>query len=176
MNNVVTEKLGNSFKRKTVLTTFFLGGGINYSIVILQDRYITIGTKEVACLGYNGFLFPHEYSSECLGLHLSTHAENETRYKYPIRTASFVSIVLYLIHIIPKKNSTLSVYFVYWLLCNVKIAEFQLYSRQGIHQLCQPARAFSWRNGILIGYACGVNNSRKFNFKSPLSNTKFTID
>jgi hypothetical protein len=35
---------------------------INYSIIIVQVRYITIETKEVVRIGYNGFLFPHEYS------------------------------------------------------------------------------------------------------------------
>jgi hypothetical protein len=40
----------------------------------------TIETKEAARIGYNGFLFPHEYSGEGRGLHLSTHAEKETRY------------------------------------------------------------------------------------------------
>ena len=27
-------------------------------------RYSTIETKEVACIGYNGFRFPHEYSGD----------------------------------------------------------------------------------------------------------------
>jgi hypothetical protein len=44
-------------------------------IVVVQVRYIIIETKEVARIGYNGFLFPTH-----LGLHLSTHAEKETRY------------------------------------------------------------------------------------------------
>ena len=44
--------------------------------IIVQVRYIIIETKEFARIGYNGFLFPHEYSFEGrLGLHLSTHAE-----------------------------------------------------------------------------------------------------
>ena len=33
-------------------------------------------TKEVACIGYNMFLFLHSH----LGLHLSTHAKKEIRY------------------------------------------------------------------------------------------------
>ena len=37
---------------------------INYSIIIVQVSYITIETKEVARISYNGFLFPHEYSGE----------------------------------------------------------------------------------------------------------------
>jgi hypothetical protein len=57
----------------------------NIYIIIVQVRYIIIETKEVAGIGYNGFLFPHEYSGDILGamhlgLHLSTHAEKETRY------------------------------------------------------------------------------------------------
>jgi hypothetical protein len=55
----------------------------------------------------NGFLFSHEYSGVgrgALGLHLSTHAKKETRYEYPIRAASFVSIVLYPIHIVGPKR------------------------------------------------------------------------
>jgi hypothetical protein len=90
------------------------------------DLYIIIETKEFARIGYNGFLFPHSYSGDGLGathlgLHLSTHAEKETRYAprpspeyscgkrnllYPIRAASFVSIVLYLILVIQLFNSS----------------------------------------------------------------------
>jgi hypothetical protein len=52
-------------------------------------RYISIGystieTKEVARIGYNGFLFPHEYSGEGQKPVISNTA------------TSFVSIVLYL--------------------------------------------------------------------------------
>jgi hypothetical protein len=44
-----------------------------------------IETKEFARIEYNVFLFPHSYSGDGLGathlgLHLSTHAEKETRY------------------------------------------------------------------------------------------------
>ena len=45
--------------------------------------YSTIETKEVARIGYNVFLFPHEYSGEGQGA-------------YPIRANSFVSIIMYL--------------------------------------------------------------------------------
>jgi hypothetical protein len=53
--------------------------------MIVQFRYIIIKAKEFARIGYNGFLFPHSYSVDGLGathlgLHLSTHAEKETRY------------------------------------------------------------------------------------------------
>jgi hypothetical protein len=46
--------------------------------IIVQVRYIIIETKEFACIGYNRFLFPHEYSGDGLGamhlgLHLSYH-------------------------------------------------------------------------------------------------------
>jgi hypothetical protein len=47
-------------------------------------QHIIIETKEVALIGYNVF-FSHSYSGDGLGathlgLHLSTHAEKETRY------------------------------------------------------------------------------------------------
>ena len=56
---------------------------INYNIIIVQVRYITIETKEVAHIGYNRFTFPHySYSlGEGIGArHLSSHAEKETRF------------------------------------------------------------------------------------------------
>ena len=56
---------------------------ITYRIIIVQVRYITIETKEVAHIGYNGFPFPHySYSlGEGIGArHLSSHAEKETRF------------------------------------------------------------------------------------------------
>ena len=48
-------------------------------------RYIIIETNEFSPIGYYGILFPHSYSGDGLaathlGLHLSTHAEKETRY------------------------------------------------------------------------------------------------
>ena len=42
--------------------------------IIVQVRYIIIETNEFSRIGYNVILFTH------LGLHLSTHAEKETRY------------------------------------------------------------------------------------------------
>ena len=51
-------------------------------------RYSIIETKEAARIGYNRFLFPHEYSGEGRGA------------LYPIRAASFVSIVLYPIRVL----------------------------------------------------------------------------
>ena len=74
-----------------------------YHIFLQQQvRYIIIETKEFARIGYNGFLFQHLYSGDGLGvthlgLHPSTHAEKRNPL-YPIRSASFVSIVLYPIH------------------------------------------------------------------------------
>ena len=59
------------------------------NLICLSDSfsigYSTIETKEVDRIGYNGFLFPHEYSGDGLGathidLHLIIHAEKETRY------------------------------------------------------------------------------------------------
>jgi hypothetical protein len=35
--------------------------------VKIWDTYIIIETKEFARIGYNGFLFPHEYSGEGRG-------------------------------------------------------------------------------------------------------------
>ena len=47
---------------------------INYNIIIVQVIYINIETKEVVRIGYNGFLFRHEYSGDGLGAtHLRFH-------------------------------------------------------------------------------------------------------
>ena len=54
---------------------------MNYYMIIVQVRYITIETKEVVRIGYKGFLFQHSYSGEGLC------------------ATSFVSIVLYLIQV-----------------------------------------------------------------------------
>lgn len=80
LTNVVIEKLG-----KLVHTTFFGGYFINYKIIIVQVRYITIETKEATRIEYNRLLFPHQYYGEGLGvkhqgLHLSINAEKETCY------------------------------------------------------------------------------------------------
>ena len=50
---------------------------IDYSIIIEQVGHITIETKEVAVLDITGFFFRY---ARHLGLHVSTHAEKETRY------------------------------------------------------------------------------------------------
>ena len=39
--------------------------------IIVQIRYIIIETKEFACIEYNGFVFPHEYSGEGRGASFS---------------------------------------------------------------------------------------------------------
>jgi hypothetical protein len=62
--------------------------------IIVQVRYIIIETKEFDRTGYNGFLFPHEYSGARPSHEYSCGKRNPL---YPIRAASFVSIVLYLI-------------------------------------------------------------------------------
>ena len=87
--------------------------------------YSTIETKEAARIGYNRFRFPHSYSGEGLGVditgfffRMSTQVKAEVRstkpspeYEcgkrnplYPIRAASFVSIILYpiLVHFSPR--------------------------------------------------------------------------
>ena len=82
--------------------------------IIVQDRYIIIETKEFDHIGYNGFLFPHKYSGEgrtpspeylCGKRNPLGRARPSPEYLcekrnplYPIRAASFVSIVLYPIH------------------------------------------------------------------------------
>ena len=50
-----------TFTNKTVLTTFVYF--THYSIIIVQARYITIETKEVARIWYNGLLFPYNLLS-----------------------------------------------------------------------------------------------------------------
>jgi hypothetical protein len=45
---------------------------------LIQVRYIIIETKEFAVLDITGFFF--RMSTQVLGLHLSIHAEKETRY------------------------------------------------------------------------------------------------
>ena len=79
---------------------------VNNNSLWQEDKPNDVNPKEFARIGYNGFPFPHSYSGDGrgakgdglgathLGFYLSTHAEKETRY---IQSASFVSIVLYLI-------------------------------------------------------------------------------
>jgi hypothetical protein len=51
--------------------------------IIVQVRYIIIETKEVARIGYNGFLFPHSYSGNGLGdTHLGLHLSTEKEIRY----------------------------------------------------------------------------------------------
>ena len=65
-------------------------------IIIVQVRYIIIETKEVVRIGYNGFLFPHSYSGDA-PRPSPEYSCGKRNPLYPIRAASFVSIVLYLI-------------------------------------------------------------------------------
>ena len=68
--------------------------------------YSTIETKEVARIGYNVFLFPHEYSGEGRGAQPSPeYSCGKGNPLYPIRAASFVSIVLYIRVITKLPNS-----------------------------------------------------------------------
>jgi hypothetical protein len=60
LTNVVIGKLGKLVHKQNCSHIFF--DLINYNI-ILQLRYITIETKEVAHIEYNMFLFPHSYST-----------------------------------------------------------------------------------------------------------------
>ena len=86
--------------------------------IIVQVRYIIIETKEFVRIGYNGFLFPHSYPGDGLGathlgLHPSIHSCGKRNRLYPIRAASFVSTVLYLIHVWncwPFKGGTKKLY------------------------------------------------------------------
>ena len=77
-----------------------MGVGLKFVILCICIRYSIIETKEAAHIGYNVFLFPHEYPGDGLGathlgLHLSTHAEKRNPL-YPIRATYFVSIIMYL--------------------------------------------------------------------------------
>ena len=60
LTNVVIEKLDKLVQKQSCFHDFFYL--INYNIIIVQVRYITIEIKEVSRIGYNGFLFPHDYS------------------------------------------------------------------------------------------------------------------
>jgi hypothetical protein len=72
LTNVVIGKL-DKLVHKQNCSHNFLFYFINYKIIIILVRYITIETKEVACIGYNGFLFLHSYSVEGIGaMHLTS--------------------------------------------------------------------------------------------------------
>jgi len=62
--NVVIKKSVTSLKKKTshdivFLLCFFFN--INYIIISVHIRYITIEAKEVVRIGYHGFFIPHSY-------------------------------------------------------------------------------------------------------------------
>ena len=65
----------------------FLFYFIHYNIIIVQVIFTTIDTKAVPCIVYNRIPFPHEYSC------------GKRSPLYPIWSASFVSIVVYLTRI-----------------------------------------------------------------------------
>jgi hypothetical protein len=62
LTNVVLGKLGKLVNKQNCYHDLFFI--INYNIIIVQVRCITIETKEVARIGYNGFLLPHSYLGE----------------------------------------------------------------------------------------------------------------
>jgi len=74
LTNVVIGKLGKLGHKKLFSRLFLLF--INYNIIIVQVGYITIETKEVARIGYKGFLFPHSYSGDGLGALVATSADS----------------------------------------------------------------------------------------------------
>ena len=64
--------------------------------IIVQVRYIIIETKEVARIGYNGFLFPHSYSGDGLcATHLGLHAKKKPVISNTGRFFCFNSTVSY---------------------------------------------------------------------------------
>ena len=78
-------KIINAVKRqrnlgllKKVLQKSLVGSKLDIFFLDTCIGYSTNETKEVDRIGYNGFLFPHEYSGESLGAN------------------SFVSIIMYL--------------------------------------------------------------------------------
>ena len=52
---IVKEKFSNLVHKQTFLTTFFYF--LSDNTIIVQVRYITTETKEVACIGYIGLRF-----------------------------------------------------------------------------------------------------------------------
>ena len=60
LTNVVIKKLGKLVHKQNCFSRFFIF--MNYNIIVVQVRYISIETKEVARIGHIGFLFPPEYS------------------------------------------------------------------------------------------------------------------
>jgi hypothetical protein len=56
LTNVVIGKLGKLVHKQDCSRDFYFYF-MNYNITIVRVRYITIETKEVARIGYNGFLF-----------------------------------------------------------------------------------------------------------------------
>jgi len=65
LTNVVIAKLCKLVHKQNCFHDFFLDF-MNYDIIIVQVRYITIETTKVACIGYNRFLFPYLYTGQGL--------------------------------------------------------------------------------------------------------------
>ena len=101
----VTGRWYITFTNKTVLTTFVYF--THYSIIIVQARYITIETREVARIWYNGLLFPHNLrSGEGIDAPRPSpeYSSGKRNPLYAIRETSFFSsiVVLYLIQVIVR--------------------------------------------------------------------------
>ena len=60
---LVKEKLGTLIHKQNFSHDFVLNF-INYNIIIVHVGYITIETKEVVRIRYNGFRFPDSYAGE----------------------------------------------------------------------------------------------------------------
>ena len=76
MTNDVMGKLGKLVHKQNCSHDFFYF--INYNIIIVQVRYITIESKEVPILDITGFYFCT--STQVRALMLSTYAEKEARH------------------------------------------------------------------------------------------------
>jgi hypothetical protein len=71
-----------------------------FLLIVVLFGFLNIKSVKIyARIGYNGFLFPHSYSGDVSrpSIEYSCGKRNPL---YPIRSASFVSIILYPIHIV----------------------------------------------------------------------------
>ena len=98
LTNVVIGKLGKLVHTKNCSHDCFYF--INYNIIIIQVRYITIETKEATRIVYNEFLLPHS----------SSYANRNQL----IRTASIVCCVVCCVWLILR---TASIVCCVWLIC-----------------------------------------------------------
>ena len=98
LTNVVIRKLGKLVHKQNCSHDFFYF--INYNI-ILQLRYITIETKEVARIEYNMFLFPHSYSITTKVVSLNpAHGEVYSIQHYVIKFVSDLRQVSGFLHVL----------------------------------------------------------------------------